>query len=86
VSVDASWKNGPGRELLPTRDGKVLISRLTPASDRRPRYDVVDRSGRLMKQIVLDLGESILGFGEGTVYTTSRDEYDLLTLRRHRWR
>jgi hypothetical protein len=65
--------------------GRLVVRRTPHRSRRENLYDVVDRTGRLVKRVVLPLNEAIVGFGKTTVYTIRMDEYDLQWLRRHPW-
>ena len=71
--------------VFATADGSVAIRRSPSSESRYTRYDVVDRRGDLVTTVMLDTNQSIIGFGDASVYVTTRDEYDLLTLTRHPW-
>ena len=72
-------------ELRPTYDGKVLVERTPTAEFPNKRYDVVNRRGELVGQIVMPSGERIVGFGAKSVYVVVRDADDVERIRRHPW-
>jgi hypothetical protein len=65
-----------------TPEGEVWVERTRKASDRTPRYDVFDRTGRLTGQVRLRPRSRVVGFGKGTVYVVRSDEDDLQYLER----
>jgi hypothetical protein len=66
---------------LPT--GDVWVGRYRAASDKSPRYDVFDASGKQKGQVVFPPRTNIVGFGKGAVYTVRIDEDDLQYLQRY---
>lgn len=66
-------------------DGRLVIRRAPSARSPEPRYDVIDRQGRLSAVIRLPADQAIVGFGPGSVYTVAVEEFDLQKLRRHPW-
>lgn len=71
--------------VVPTPEGHIAIRRTRSARAPEPRYDVVDRRGRVVTRLVLDRGEAIVGFGVGAVYVVRTDEDGLNFLARHPW-
>ncbi|HLA89562.1 MAG TPA: hypothetical protein VJL28_03900 [Gemmatimonadaceae bacterium] len=71
--------------LIAASDGRLLIRRTLTADRTTMCYDVVDRAGKLLGQIVLAKGERIVGFGARSVYVVWKDEDDIERLRRHPW-
>lgn len=69
--------------LLGALDGTLWIRRTQTAANPQVRYDVVDRSGAIVRVVTLDLSERIVGFGRGTVFTTRTDADGIEVLRRH---
>jgi hypothetical protein len=69
-----------------TKDGRIVIRKVTSARHPGVRYDVINRQGQLERQLVLPSNERIIGFGNGTAYTVARDSLDLETLRRYAWK
>jgi hypothetical protein len=65
-------------------NGDLWIRRLEPAGAKGALYDVVNPQGAVMYQVRIPENWTLVGFGNGTVYTTSRDEDDLVYLQRHR--
>jgi len=71
--------------LLGTADGKLLVAR-TPTSDHpEARYDVVNRAGRIERQIILGPADRILGLGVRSVYVSTTDESGIQQIARHAW-
>jgi hypothetical protein len=65
-------------------DGRLLIRR-TPGTTSGNRYDIVDRSGALSATLTLAANETVIGFGEKSIYIVATDKDNLQTLRRHPW-
>lgn len=75
----------PHAALVAAPDGKLLIAR-TPTADRvESSYDMVDRSGKLVAQVVLLVNERIAAIGSRGVYVVATDEFGLERVRRHPW-
>ena len=64
-------------------DGQLWVSRSQPAG-AGPLYDVFDAQGRLVKQVRLEAGSRLVGFGATSVYVAKTDEDDLQVLQRFR--
>jgi hypothetical protein len=58
-------------------NGELWIERARPAHAEERVYDVFDREGRLLRQLVTPGSVRILGFGDGTIYAARIDEDDL---------
>lgn len=69
--------------LLASPDGRVLVKRLPTLAEPGTRYDVIDRAGNRVAQIVLPANEHILGFGARSVYIVVTDDDGIQRLRRH---
>jgi hypothetical protein len=65
-------------------NGELWIRRTEPAGAKGSLYDVVNAQGAVTHQVRLGEGIALVGFGNGTVYTTKADDDDLLYLQRHR--
>lgn len=65
-------------------NGELWVRRTEDARARGTLYDVIDAQGRVVQQLRLADGVTLVGFGNGTIYTTVKDEDDLVYLRRHR--
>ncbi len=63
--------------------GHLWVTRYTRAG-AEPTFDVFDGKGVLTKRVVLPKGRTIVGFGKGVVYTTTKDEFDLQWLEKYR--
>jgi len=63
-------------------NGQLWVGRYTPANDKSPRFDVFDATGKHTGQVVLPPRTSIVGFGQGVVYTVRTDADDLQYLQR----
>jgi hypothetical protein len=68
--------------VFATPSGHVWVGRHQSASDKAPRYDVFDATGKLTGQVVFPAATRVVGFGKGTVYTVRIDEDDLQYLQR----
>jgi len=74
----------PG-SLIGSSDGRLLVLR-TPTADRpEVRYDLIDRQGRLERQLLLDRNQRIVAFGKTSVYVVVTDDVDLERIQRHSW-
>lgn len=71
--------------VVSTTDGMIAIRRARSARAPEPRYDIVDRRGRVVQRLVLDPGEAIVAFGRGTVYLVRTDEDGAQYLVRRAW-
>jgi hypothetical protein len=69
--------------LLASPDGRILVKRLPTLAEPGTRYDVIDRAGNRVTQIVLPANEHILGFGARSVYIVVTDDDGIQRLRRH---
>jgi hypothetical protein len=65
-------------------DGTVWVSRSRSATDTLPRFDVFDRSGTRVQEVVVSGARRLVGFGVGTVYLARRDSDDLEHLERYK--
>jgi hypothetical protein len=72
--------------LLEAPNGHVVVRRVAPVSDRRVRYDEVDRTGRLVRHFVLPTNERIIGFGVRSAFIAVEDDAGLLRLERREWK
>jgi hypothetical protein len=68
--------------VIASPDGHVWIRRALRSEDP-PTYDVVDRFGRVVQQVVLRPRSRIVGFGPSSVYVVRRDQDDLEYLERY---
>jgi hypothetical protein len=64
-------------------DGSLWVRRYLKAGSP-PTFDVFDGQGRLTRRVVLPPGRQLVGFGNGVVYATVKDEFDLQYLERYR--
>lgn len=69
--------------VLATPEGEVWVLRTRPASDNVPSYDVFDKTGALVKKVMLNPRSRVVGFGKGTVYVARVDDDDLQWLQRY---
>lgn len=72
-------------QLLPAPDGTLWIPRTRTARHLEMRYDVVNRSGRLERQVTIGDADRILGFGKTFLYVVSHDSENKQHISRHRW-
>jgi hypothetical protein len=71
-----------GQQVYATPTGEIWVGRYRAASDKSPRYDVFDATGRRTGQVVFPPRTRIVGFGKGAVYTARADEDDLQYLQK----
>jgi hypothetical protein len=64
-------------------DQTVWIQRSLTAAATDAVWDVVDRTGRVVRQVLLPKQSRVLGFGANSVYIARIDKDDLLYVRRH---
>jgi len=74
-----------GTPLGPAPNGMLLIRRTATSGLLGTRYDIVNRSGGLQGVMRLPIDMAIVGVGRHSVYVVQRDDFDRLTLSRHRW-
>jgi hypothetical protein len=73
----------PREAVTVTPEGEAWVRRHT-AHGEPQTYDVFNASGKLVKQVVLPEGRTVLGFGRGTLYTFWMDQDELQWLERYR--
>ncbi len=71
--------------IVEAPSGELLIPRVQSADIAARRYDVVDRQGRLVRQIVLPMRGYLIGSGKKSLYSVALDQDDLNFLQRHPW-
>lgn len=71
-----------GQQVYATPTGEIWVGRSRAASDKSPRYDVFDATGRRTGQVVFPPRTRVVGFGKGAVYTARADEDDLQYLQK----
>jgi hypothetical protein len=75
----------PGQGAVWARpNGELWVRRMEPAGAKGTLYDVITFAGAVSHQVRVPDRTNLVGFGNGTVYTTKADEDDLLYLQRHR--
>ena len=74
----------PGfQSVLARPNGELWVRRTEGASAKGTLYDVFNAAGAVAYQVRIQDGWTLVGFGNGTVYTTRKDEDDLVYLQRH---
>jgi len=68
--------------VMPAPNGDLWVKRAVPARLDRERWDVIDRSGRLVARWQLPPGVNLVALGTGSVYTVRIDEDDLRYVQR----
>jgi hypothetical protein len=68
--------------VLPAPNGELWVKRSVPAKLQRERWDVIDRSGKLVARWQLPTKTSIVAIGTGGVYTVRIDDDDLRYVQR----
>ena len=71
--------------VLARSNGELWIQRTEPAGAKGALYDVLNAAGVVTHQMRVQDGWRLVGFGNGTVYTTKTDADDLVYLQRHRF-
>jgi len=75
----------PGTASVQARpNGELWVRRTERAGAKGTLYDVINAQGAVTHQVRIPDGWTLVGFGNGTVYTTKLDEDDLVYLQRHR--
>jgi hypothetical protein len=67
-----------------TPSGDIWLQRFEPAGAKGSLFDVINAQGAVTRQVRLQDGWTLVGFGNGTVYTIKRDADDLMYLQRHK--
>jgi hypothetical protein len=70
--------------VLARPNGELWVRRTEAAGAKGTLYDVIDAQGAVTHSVRVPAGLTVVGFGNGTVYTTRLDEDDLVYLQRHR--
>lgn len=70
--------------VLARPNGELWVRRTETSSVKGTLYDVINNQGAVTHQIRVPDGMTLVGFGNGTIYTTKLDEDDLVYLQRHR--
>lgn len=71
-----------GSQVYAASNGQIWVGRYRAASDRNPRFDVFDATGKHVGQAVFPPRTNVIGFGKGVVYTVRMDDDDLQYLQR----
>lgn len=69
--------------VLARPNGELWVRRTEGANAKGTLYDVFNATGAVAYQVRIQEGWTLVGFGNGTVYTTKKDEDDLVYLQRH---
>jgi hypothetical protein len=64
-------------------NGQLWVLRTGKAGDP-PAYDIIDGTGKLVQKVLCPQKTRVIGFGNGVVYLSRRDNDDLLHLQRYR--
>lgn len=85
VKEPAQWAThvAPWSGLRASPDGRLWVTVPSGIEGGAMHHDVLDSNGRLIARVHFPKGESVTGFGRGTVYAIRRDEDDLQYLRRY---
>ena len=71
------------QSVIARPNGELWVRRTEGASAKGTLYDVFNSAGSVAYQVRVQEGWTLVGFGNGTVYTTRKDEDDLVYLQRH---
>jgi hypothetical protein len=69
--------------VLARPNGELWVRRTENAQARGTLYDVITPQGTVAFQVRIQDGWTLVGFGANTIYTTRKDEDDLVYLQRH---
>jgi hypothetical protein len=72
--------------VRPEPRGNVLVERVPTKLPAGSTYDIVDRDGRRIAVVRLDVHQRIVGFGTQSVFTVDIDSDGLQSLKRHDWK
>ena len=81
--VKPPFRAGPA-SVWARPNGELWVWRTEAAGAKGRLYDVINAQGVVTHQVRFPDRVVLVGFGNGTVYTTKADEDDLLYLQRHR--
>ena len=70
--------------VLARENGELWVRRTEAAGAKGTLYDVINAQGAVSHQVRVGVGLTLVGFGNGTIYTTKTDADGLLYLQRHR--
>lgn len=76
---------GGAFSALHTPDRHLLLRKMPWSGAEGTRYDVIDRSGGLVAQMVIPDRRWLVGFGARFAYAVTRDEDGIQHLSRHSW-
>lgn len=80
--VKPPFRSGPA-SVLARPNGELWVRRTENAQARGTLYDVINAQGTVAFQVRVPDGTTLVGFGNGTIYTTKKDADDLVYLQRH---
>lgn len=80
--VKPPFRSGP-TSVLARPNGELWVRRTENAQARGTLYDVITPQGRVGHQVRIQDGWTLVGFGANAIYTTRKDEDDLVYLQRH---
>ncbi len=80
--VKPPFRSGPA-SVLARPNGELWVRRTENAQARGTLYDVINAQGAVAFQVRIPDGVTLVGFGNGTIYTTRKDADDLVYLQRH---
>jgi hypothetical protein len=63
----------------------LLVERLPEGDRAESRYDIVDRKGIRVGELVVKRNQRILGFGAASIYVAETDADGLQRLSQHPW-
>jgi hypothetical protein len=64
-------------------DNTLWVQRSTTAAAKDATWDVFDRSGRIVRQVVMPKRSRVVGFGKAAVYVARVDDDDLMYIGRY---
>jgi hypothetical protein len=80
--VKPAFRSGQA-SVMARPNGELWVRRTENAQARGTLYDVITPQGTVSHQVRIPEGWTLVGFGNNTIYTTRKDEDDLVYLQRH---
>jgi hypothetical protein len=71
--------------MIRTADGNLLIPRSQWSGMEGNRYDLVDRRGFRLGQLIVGDAERVIGFGRSAIYVAVADDDGIERLKKHPW-
>ena len=80
-----SLLGAPAPALFAAPGGQLIVRRQSSTSEPGQRYDVIDRSSRVVAQFEVGLDEMLVGTGKSHLYVVATDSDGVQRVRRYDW-